>query len=362
MSKYQSEEKMVLEGRRVKLLSAERSARADAGVVIDYFRCTVGRDALYRASIPSKGELIVDGLQLDHEVVYDLAVHWARLLGFQPGETRPGRDFYDHTFTIVNEDGIEVGSVSGGGAMQRGTFCFTLKGYGCTSAQAGWEDRAYAFFVPLQATITRIDLARDFFNGEYGYKDAEQAYRDGEFSYRGRAPSVYQHGDFETGHSRTFQVGKRESGKLFRGYDKGHQFKLMDDPWWRAEVELRNHNRVIPLETLIRPASFFAGAYGFCARILEDVPPQTIPTGLKVAEASVERTLQWFEKTVAPSLVHISLTAGFDWLTRMAIEHAHRDKPRSLKGLSAESIKAGVERAVKRFIHTSPVPAGPMPS
>lgn len=78
MSKYQSEEKMVLEGRKVKLLSAERSARSDAGVVIDYFRCTVGRDALYRASIPSKGELIVDGLQLDQEVVYDLAVHWAR--------------------------------------------------------------------------------------------------------------------------------------------------------------------------------------------------------------------------------------------------------------------------------------------
>ncbi|PUE08036.1 replication initiation factor domain-containing protein [Limnohabitans sp. T6-20] len=361
MSKYQSEEKMVLEGRKVKLLSVERSTSADAGVVVDYFRCSVVRDALFKSSIPSKGDLIVDGLQTDAEIVYDLAVHWACLLGFEPGEVRPGRDFYDHTFTVVNEDGIEVGSVSGGGVMQRGTFCFTLKGYGCTSAKPGWESRAHEFFTPLQATITRIDLARDFFKGEYGFQAAYDAYQNDEFSYRGRKPSFDDAGS-KKGFATTFYVGKRESGKLFRGYDKGHQFKLMDDPWWRAEVELRNHNRVIPLEALIRPASFFAGAYGFCARILENVEPQAIPTGLKVAEASVERTLQWFEKTVAPSLVHISMTAGFDWLTRMAVEHAHRDKPRSLKGLSSESIKSGVQRACKRFIHTSPEPAGLMPS
>ena len=172
MSKYQSEEKMVLEGRKVKLLSVERSTSADAGVVVDYFRCTVVRDALFKSSIPSKGYLIVDGLQTDAEIVCDLAVHWARLLGFEPGEVRPGRDFYDHTFTVVNEDGIEVGSVSGGGVMQRGTFRFTLKGYGCTSAKPGWEIRAHEFFTPLQATITRIDLARDFFKGEYGFQAA----------------------------------------------------------------------------------------------------------------------------------------------------------------------------------------------
>ena len=362
MSKYQSEEKMVLEGRKVKLMTVERSTSADAGVIVDYFRCTVHRDALLRASIPSKGELIVDGLQTDAEIVYDLAVVWARTLGFKVGDMRPaGRDYYDHTVIVLNEDDHEVGSVSGGGVMQRGTFCFSLKGNGCNFANPGWESRAYQFLSPLQATITRIDLARDFFKGEYGFQAAYDAYQNDEFSYRGRKPSFDDAGS-KKGFATTFYVGKRESGKLFRGYDKGHQFKLMDDPWWRAEVELRNHNRVIPLEALIRPASFFAGAYGFCARILEDVEPQSIPTGLKVAEASVERTLQWFEKTVAPSLVHISMTAGFDWLTRMAVEHAYRDKPRSLKGLSAESIKSGVERAVKRFIHTSPEPAGSMPS
>jgi phage replication initiation protein len=358
MKSYQTDERLALEGQKVKFLCLERTASADSGVVVDYFRATVSRDAIFSSSIPSKGELIVDGLQLDSEIVADLAVHFAKILGFTTGESRPGRDYYDYSFTIVNENGQEVASVSGGGESQRGTFCFSLKGNGCTFAKLGWEQRVYDFFAPLAAKVTRIDLARDFFEGQYGYQQAVEAFNEGEFSYRGRAPSKMAVGDLIDGHSTTFQVGKRESGKIFRGYDKGHQFKLMEDKWWRAEVELRSSNRIIPLETLIRPASFFAGAYGFTARILEDVAPQSIPTLQKVAEASVERTIRWFERTVAPSLVHISLSAGFDWLTDIAVDQALRPLPRSLQGISPASMKAGVIKALQRFSLTPSVPAG----
>jgi phage replication initiation protein len=358
MKIYQSDEHLALEGTKVKFVCAERAVSAEAGVIVDYFRATVTRDAIFASTIPSKGELIVDGLQLESEVVFDLAVHFAKLLGFTTGESRAGRDYYDHSFTIVNEHGQEVASVSGGGESQRGTYCFSLKGNGCTFAKIGWEQRVYDFFSPLGAKVTRIDLARDFLEGQYGYQQALQAFQDGEFSYRGRAPSKMAIGDLIDGHSTTFQVGKRESGKIFRGYDKGHQFKLMDDKWWRAEVELRSSNRIIPLETLIRPASFFAGAYGFTARILEDVASQSIPTLQKVAEATVERTIRWFERTVAPSLVHISLSAGFDWLTDIAVDQALRPLPRSLQGISPASMKAGVIKALQRFSQTPSVPAG----
>lgn len=358
MKSYQTDERLALEGQKVKLLCAERTTSADSGVVVDYLRTTVTREALFASAIPSKGELIVDGLQLDGEIVVDLATHFAKLLGFTLGESRPGRDYYEHSFTILNENGQEVASVSGGGESQRGTFCFSLKGNGCTFAKHGWEQRLYDFFAPLSAKVTRIDLARDFFEGQYGYQQAVQAFNDGEFSYRGRAPSKMAVGDLIDGHSTTFQVGKRESGKIFRGYDKGHQFKLMDDKWWRSEVELRSNNRIIPLETLIRPASYFAGAYGFTARILEDVVPQKIPTLQKVAEASVERTIRWFERTVSPSLVHISLAAGFDWLTDIAVDQALRPLPRSLQGISPASMKAGVMKALQRFSQTPSAPAG----
>lgn len=79
----------MLEGKKVKILCAERAAHADAGVIVDYFRCTVQREALFAAQIPSKGELIVDGLQLDSEIVQDLAVHFAKLWAFCP--VKPGQ-------------------------------------------------------------------------------------------------------------------------------------------------------------------------------------------------------------------------------------------------------------------------------
>jgi phage replication initiation protein len=357
MKHYQTDERLVVEGKKVKLLSADRAVKADAGVVVDYFRATVKRERLFDAMIPSKGELIVDGLQLDSEIVADLAVYFAKILGFHVGEQRHGRDYYDHTFTIVNANGEEIASVSGGGETQRGTFCFSMKGSGCTYAAQGWERRLYDALSPLEAKITRIDLARDFFEGQFNYSQALQAFHDGEFSYRGRQPTTDFQGDVVNLQRTTFYVGKRESGKMFRGYDKGHQFKLMDDKWWRAEVELRSNNRVIPLEALIRPSSYFAGAYGFCARILEDVQPQTIPTGQKVAEASVDRTLQWFTRTVAPSLVHISLNSGFDWLTHIAVDQAYRPLPKSLRGISPESMKAGIAKALKRFSLAPSVPA-----
>ena len=358
MSRDPTDERLVLEGNKLKLLCAERAAKADAGVIVDYFACSVQREDLFAAQIPSKGELIIDGLQLDLEIVQDLAVHFAKLLGFLPGEARPGRDYYEHSYTIINEHGKEVACVSGGGVGQCGTFSFKLKGEGCTFAQVGWEQRLYDFLSPMQgAKVTRIDLARDFLNGEYGFDSAYEAYQNDEFSYRGRKPSFDDAGS-KKGFASTFYVGKRDSGKMFRGYDKGHQFKLLDDPWWRAEVELRKANRVIPLETLIRPASFFAGAYGFTARILENVEPLRIPTLQKVAEASVERTVRWFERTVAPSLVHLSLAAGFDWLMDIAEDQAYRPLPRSLHGLSPEAMCAGIRKSLHRFSSTPPEPAG----
>ena len=149
MKGYHSDERLALEGGKVKFVCAERAASAASGVVVDYLRVTASRDSIFASSIPSRGELIVDGLQLESEVVFDLAIQFAKLLGFSTGEARPGRDYYDHTFTILNENGQEVASVSGGGESQRGTYCFSLKGNGCTFAKPGWEQRAYDFFEPL---------------------------------------------------------------------------------------------------------------------------------------------------------------------------------------------------------------------
>ena len=157
---------------------------------------------------------------------------------------------------------------------QAQTFCVTVKGEACTFAVKGWESRIYDLFAHLDPRVTRIDLARDFLHGDCTIEEVVHCYNCGEFDYRNRRPKHQEHGVWigDVQHSRTFQVGQRESGKLLRAYEKGHQFKLMDDPWMRAEVEFRNVNRVIPFDALTRPADFFAGAYNFCQMVLDTKP------------------------------------------------------------------------------------------
>lgn len=358
-----TEEKLVLEGGKVKVLCAKRQleAKAQNGVIVDYFRFTLKREC-----IPTDKRMPRD--TCDQDLARWYAHVFAQLLGFTVGVDRPGRDYYEHTTTIDNEFGHEVASVSAGGESQRGTICFTLKGEGCTSARRGWEARVYRYFEGMQPTITRVDLAKDFFDGECTIEEIVHLYKCDEFSYRNRKPKYTTHGVWaigdtdengmpKPGHSRTFQVGKRESGKLARCYEKGHQFAMMDSPWLRCEVEIRNVNRVIPWDVLTSPAEYYAGAYSAMQMLCNRETSTRISTATKVAEASAERAIKWLERVVAPTLVQIaSVMPNEDWLVGLVVENASRRVPRSLRGLNHATLASGLERALSKFL---PHPCAP---
>lgn len=336
----QADEKLVIEGGKLKFLTQDRqiAAKDHGGVVVDYLRFTVHRDLICdTAKIPPTTD--------DENLCRLLALKFAGMLGYELGQDRPGRDYYAFTTTVENAFAHEVASVSAGGNSQRGTVCFTLKGEGCTHALPGWEYRVHAFFERLQAKITRIDLARDFYAGEVSIAESVAAYQDHAFSYQKRLPSITQYGDWINGHSRTFQVGKRESGKLCRVYEKGHQFKLMDDPWTRVEVELRSVNRVIPWDALLKPGAFFAGAYEFCNWLIHHHEVIKVKTCLKVAEAGVQTAVNWMKRVVAPTLVQFaSALPDFDWLTEMVLDNQGRKMPRALRGLNHHTLQQALEK------------------
>lgn len=335
-----TEEKLVLEGGKLKLLTQGRqiSAKSQGGVVVDYLRFTVHDDLLFKVlEIPADTSA--------QDLARFMSLRFAQLLGYRLGMDRPGRDYYEFTTTIENEFDAEVASVSAGGDSQRGTVCFTLKGEGCTFAAPGWEKRVYEFFKDLQPKITRVDLARDFYKKEVTIPQAISAYEDHAFSYQRRLPSITQHGDWLHGHSRTFQVGKRDSGKLCRIYEKGHQYRLMDDPWVRVEVELRSVNRVIPWEALVEAGSYFAGSYEFCNLLIHHHVVSKVPTGKKVAEASVDRVWEWVNRVVAPTVsILAACTPDLDWVASLACEHKNRRTPRGLRGLTRMQIQQAVTR------------------
>lgn len=56
----------------------------------------------------------------------ELFEHWFknlnRLLVFEVGELRRGRNYYKHSWLLINDQGEEVGSVSGGGHSQKNKF------------------------------------------------------------------------------------------------------------------------------------------------------------------------------------------------------------------------------------------------
>jgi phage replication initiation protein len=79
-------------------------------------------------------------------------------------------------------------------------------------------------------------------------------------------------------------IGARENGKLTRIYEKGKQLGDITSPWTRIELELHNKSRVIPLDALIRPAAYLAGAFP-CLRYLsvEQCKIKTIGKAAKTA-------------------------------------------------------------------------------
>lgn len=353
-----ADEKMVLDGGRLKLLCERRQldAKAQNGIVPDYFRFTIKRE-----NIPSTRR--IPGDTNDQDLARLFALLFAQQLGYVVGVDRSGRDYYEFTTTIDNEWGHEVASVSAGGESQRGSICFTLKGEGCTHALKGWEKRVHDYFEEFMPTITRIDLCKDFFEGEVCIAELVGLYKAHEFSYRRRMPKHTCHGawldvDGVLGNSRTFQVGKRESGKLFRGYEKGHQFAMMESQWLRCEVELRNVNRVIPWDAIVSPAEYFAGAYPATHLISNREVATPIRTATKVGEASAARCINWVKRVVAPTLLQITkIMPDHDWLEGMVLDQIHRRVPRSLRGLSAQSMQHGIQAALRPFITNPCAPA-----
>lgn len=344
-----AEEKLVIEGGKVKLLTQQRqiAAKDQGGVICDYLRFTILKDRL----------LATVNMEPDTEdqlLVQVMAEYFAELLGYSFGMMRPGRDYYDFSATIENEFGQEVASVSGGGQSQRDTFCFTLKGEGCTYAHPGWERRVHEFFGSAFPKLTRIDLAKDFYDHAHLSVDAAViAYEvDGGFSYRNRMPTHQEHGVWigPVKHSRTFQVGKRESGKLCRVYEKDHQFGNLEGQWVRCEVELRAVNRIVPWDALVAPGAYFAGAYEFCNWLVHLDAPIRISTQTKVAEVSVEKVMRWVNRVVAPTLVQLtSALPNFDWLEHMVIDNAQRRIPRGLRGLNRHAITQGLDKYLLRY-------------
>ena len=184
--------------------------------------------------------------------------------GFAISETRnKGHLGYSDSWEL----GEGFGLLATGGKTQGNTCLVSLTGSGCVPVK-NWQ-AVHDLLVLLNARITRVDLAHDDFQGVYNITAALEMWKLGEFTNCGRPPNALFMDDFDSGKGKTLYIGNRDNGKLLRVYEKGKQLGDTLNPWVRWELELHNKDRTIPLDVLLRPSDYLAGAYPCLAWISE---------------------------------------------------------------------------------------------
>lgn len=188
------------------------------------------------------------------------------------GKLRARYNGYAECWDIVPADGLDSEApplgwlgVSRPQDSMRGRWCFHLTGAGCACV-LDWS-RLVADAPAYFSKITRVDSALDDLRGDHSVSFARRIYDEGAFNLSGRPPTFEY---IQTSHAQgdTFYVGKRDSGKRLRVYEKGREIagkglEVSSDSlsWVRWELELRAKDRRIPFDVLLYPAAYLKGAY-----------------------------------------------------------------------------------------------------
>lgn len=188
---------------------------------------------------------------------------------------------------------VDLGLVAHGGKNQRDKCSIQLNGQACSLIN-DWQ--GLKNWCELHANkITRLDLAHDDFKGKNVSIDiAKQWHQAGLFSNNGgrngnTAVKAKLIDDLEFGDGKTFYVGRRGSGKMLRIYEKGKQLGDKLSLWVRAELELKDKDRIIPWDALVNPSHYLAAAYP-CLNYLSTIQSK-IKTIKKSVDISINRSV-----------------------------------------------------------------------
>lgn len=224
------------------------------------------------------------------EIVNELDQDLFEIFGFGIAKKRDkGMHFYKYSWELQDN----LGMVLAGHNSKR--LAVQINGTGCALAAKGWQERLYKYLsqYAVRPKLTRIDLAHDDFEGSHLSVDwANEQDSLGGFWCGGRMPNVQHLGNWKriTCKGRTLTVGNRENGKYCRIYEKGKKEGASLDPWTRAEVEFKGHDRFIPLDILLSPSQYFIGAYPCFSDFDQYVIPEKIATVKKAAKISWEKS------------------------------------------------------------------------
>ncbi|MFU8925346.1 replication initiation factor domain-containing protein [Acinetobacter puyangensis] len=236
--------------------------------IIDFLHITIHKNT-FKDVIKTKQIKEYD-LSSNSDYVYAFEIVLKDILGIGiDKKLQNGKNFYQESYALENDSGL----VCIGG--QNDTILLVLNGQGCTAAKYGWEEDLHAWLTMYaeRPKITRIDYAYDDLEGDLISPDWAWNQDDlGGFQCGGRPPSFTTAGQWKRpdGSGRTAYIGKRESGKYCRIYEKGKQLGDPDSLWTRCEVEYKAKDYFIPLDALVNASEHFLAAYP-CFHVFDNV-------------------------------------------------------------------------------------------
>lgn len=246
----------------------------------------------------------VHGIPLENDACYAMAVSYflEQIFGFGLSHDRgKGANFYKTSYNIGSRD-ISYGIVAMGSDINRGnreTICVELTATGLGAAKSGWEHRLHHFANMRQVVdfkFTRMDIAHDFIDGGYTIDNALEAYYAGRFTSSFTTPRLRKEGldwDNDTRKGRTLYVGSRQSSRMLRVYEKGMQLGDEQSPWVRVELELRNHDLVIPVDALLHAGDYFASSYEELSNLIYTIPTRRIEAKKRTVQSSIEHAVKY---------------------------------------------------------------------
>lgn len=173
----------------------------------------------------------------------------------------------DLTFS-QKEGKTVIGKVAWGGLSQKSKVHVSITSMGSKMLD---PYKTTNFLRSIDAVITRVDIAFDDFDGINSVDSSVIAYKNNEFSNSNRSPSAKLIDDLGNKTGKTLYIGKRESGKMLRIYEKGLQLGDKRSFWVRFEVEIHNTDREIPLNVLEEKESIFLGSYDYLNKTFSHV-------------------------------------------------------------------------------------------
>lgn len=314
----------------------------DDGAFIDQITFTIHEDSLPKVT----GK----GLVSDTEYIVQYSELLQEILGFGITQKLPfkGKFFYKSCYQL-GPDNVEYGKVHYGG--QRDTILVELNGTGCMAALPGWENRLYEFLSKcIRPKITRVDVAHDFFNGEYTPDQAMLDHDNGHYDVHNMRPKSECRGTAwrnEDGSGKTFYIGKRGNSKFTRVYEKGRQFGDVDSPWVRFETEFRAGDIEIPLDMLLYSGSYLGGAYPICKAIFK--------TEAKRMNAKVETVNLTFEHKLFHARNQVgklvNFLKGIGWEDSQIVDELIKGVEGYPKGLQPEQYDCTDQTQPFQYIH-----------